>query len=45
MWATLYDTASLVLPRYARHVNAKEREAAAELLAQLRSYAHPDEAS
>ena len=45
MWATIYDTGCLVLPRYARRASAPEREAAHELLAQLRRFAHPDEAS
>lgn len=45
MWATVYDTACLVLPAYARHTSAPERAAATELLALLRSFAHPDEAS
>jgi CHAT domain-containing protein len=45
MWATVYDTACLVLPNYASHASAPEREAANEILARLRSFAHPDEAS
>jgi CHAT domain-containing protein len=43
MWASVYDTACLVLPNYARRATGKERAAAIELLAQLRSFAHPDE--
>jgi len=39
----VYDTACLVLPNYASRATGKEREAAKELLAQLRSFAHPDE--
>jgi hypothetical protein len=45
MWSTVYDTASLVLPAYASHSSASERKAATELLALLRSFAHPDEVS
>jgi len=45
MWASVYDTACLVLPNYASRASAKERTAANELLAQLRSFAHPDEAA
>ena len=44
MWASVYDTACLVLPNYASRATGKERAAANELLAQLRSFAHPDEA-
>jgi hypothetical protein len=44
MWASVYDTACLVLPSYASRATGKERAAANELLAQLRSFAHPDEA-
>jgi hypothetical protein len=43
MWATVYDTACLVLPRYAGNAKGKEKAAAYELLAQLRRFAHPDE--
>jgi hypothetical protein len=43
MWASVYDTACLVLPNYASRARGKERTAANELLAQLRSFAHPDE--
>ena len=43
MWASVYDTACLVLPNYASRATGKERAAANELLAQLRSFAHPDE--
>ena len=44
MWASVYDTACLILPNYAGRANEKEKAAAQELLAQLRSFAHPDEA-
>jgi CHAT domain-containing protein len=44
MWASVYDTACLVLPNYASRATGKERAAAHELLAQLRGFAHPDEA-
>jgi tetratricopeptide (TPR) repeat protein len=43
MWASVYDTACLVLPNYASRASGKESVAATELLAQLRSFAHPDE--
>jgi tetratricopeptide (TPR) repeat protein len=43
MWASVYDTACLVLPNYASRATGKERAAANELLAQLRTFAHPDE--
>jgi hypothetical protein len=43
MWASVYDTACLVLPNYASRATGKEKAAANELLAQLRSFAHPDE--
>jgi hypothetical protein len=43
MWASVYDTACLVLPNYASRAKGKERAAANELLAQLRGFAHPDE--
>ena len=43
MWASVYDTACLVLPNYASRAGGKERQAANELLAQLRKFAHPDE--
>jgi CHAT domain-containing protein len=43
MWATVYDNACLVLPRYAGNATGKEKAAANELLAQLRRFAHPDE--
>jgi CHAT domain-containing protein len=45
MWSTVYDTASLLLPAYASHSSASERKAATELLALLRGFAHPGEAS
>ena len=43
MWASVYDTACLVLPNYASRAKGKERAAANELLVQLRGFAHPDE--
>jgi hypothetical protein len=43
MWGSVYDTACLVLPNYASRASGKERAAANELLALLRSFAHPDE--
>ena len=43
MWASVYDTACLVLPNYASRATGKERSAANELLAQLRRFAHPQE--
>jgi len=43
MWASVYDTACLVLPNYAARATGKERTAASDLLAQLRSFAHPDD--
>jgi hypothetical protein len=43
MWASVYDTACLVLPNYASRARGKERAAANELLAQLRRFAHPKE--
>jgi CHAT domain-containing protein len=43
MWASVYDTACLVLPNYATRATGKERAAANELLAQLRRFAHPQE--
>lgn len=43
MWASVYDTACLVLPGYARRATGKERAAANALLAKLRSFAHPDD--
>ena len=45
MWASVYDTACLVLPNYASRATGREKAAAYELLAQLRSFAHPDEAA
>jgi len=41
MWASVYDTACLVLANYARRTTGKEKAAANELLAQLRVFAHP----
>ena len=43
MWATVYDTACLVLPNYASRATGNEKTAAHELLAQLRRFAHPEE--
>src|SRR4029077_8999354 len=43
MWASVYDTAYLVLPNYASRATGKERAAAQGLLAQLRRFAHPNE--
>jgi len=43
MWASVYDTACLVLPNYASRATGRERTAANELLAQLRDFAHPRE--
>jgi hypothetical protein len=43
MWASVYDTACLVLPNYASRASGRERAAANELLAQLRGFAHPRE--
>ena len=42
MWASVYDTACLVLPNYASRTTGKERAAANDLLAQLRTFAHPE---
>jgi hypothetical protein len=42
MWASVYDTACLVLPNYASRATGKERAAALELLALLRTFAHPE---
>ena len=41
MWASVYDTACLVLPNYAGRTTGKEKAAAAALLEQLRGFAHP----
>jgi tetratricopeptide (TPR) repeat protein len=43
MWASVYDTACLVLPNYASRATGRERTAANELLAQLRDFAHPQQ--
>jgi CHAT domain-containing protein len=43
MWASVYDTACLVLPNYASRATGREQTAANELLAKLRSFAHPQE--
>jgi hypothetical protein len=43
MWASVYDTACLVLPNYASRATGKEKTAANELLAQLRRFAYPQE--
>ena len=46
MWASVYDTACLVLPSYAGRVTGgREKSAAEALLARLRGFAHPEEAS
>ena len=42
MWGSVYDTACMVLPTYARRATGRERAAANDLLTLLRSYAHPD---
>ena len=42
MWASVYDTACLVLPSYADRVTGRERSTAKELLGQLRAFAHPE---
>ena len=42
MWASVYDTACLVLPNYANRALGKEKAAARELLAQLRRFAYPE---
>ena len=41
MWASVYDTACLVLATYAARATGRERAAAQALLAQLRGFAHP----
>jgi hypothetical protein len=43
MWASVYDTACLVLPNYASRATGRERTAANELLSLLRGFAHPQE--
>ncbi len=43
MWASVYDTACLVLPNYASRATGKERAAAHELLAHLRMFAHQNQ--
>ena len=45
MWASVYDTACLVLPSYADRVGGREKSTAKELLARLRAFAHPEEGS
>jgi CHAT domain-containing protein len=45
MWASVYDTACLVLPSYAGRVGGREKSTAKELLARLRAFAHPEEGS
>ena len=45
MWASVYDTACLVLPSYAERTDRRERSTAKTLLAQLRALAHPEESS
>jgi len=42
MWASVYDTACLVLPNYASRTTGRERATAQELLGQLRTFAHPE---
>jgi len=42
MWASVYDTACLVLPIYARRAPGRERAAANDLLAKIRLFAHPE---
>jgi hypothetical protein len=44
LWASVYDTACLVLPNYAGRATGRERTAANELLSVLRGFAHPQEA-
>ena len=41
MWASVYDTACLVLPTYAARTTGREKPAAQALLVQLRDFAHP----
>ena len=43
MWASVYDTACVVLPNYASRATAREQKAANELLSLLRGFAHPRE--
>jgi hypothetical protein len=45
MWASIYDTACLVLTSYASRSRGREKAAAQDLLAQLRGYAHPPPSS
>jgi hypothetical protein len=45
MWASVYDTACFVLPRYASRASAAEKEAASALLTHLQSLAQPAPAS
>jgi hypothetical protein len=40
MWATVYDTARFVLPRYASRASATEKHAAEALLKRLGGLAH-----
>jgi len=42
MWASVYDTACLVLPSYVDRVTGREQSTANALLEQLRAFAHPD---
>jgi CHAT domain-containing protein len=42
MWASVYDTASLVLPVYASRVTDREKAAAEGVLSRLRAFAHPE---
>jgi len=43
MWASVYDTACLVLPNYARRAKGPEKAAAHALFEKLRRFAHPEE--
>ncbi len=43
MWASVYDTACLVLPNYARRAKGPEKAAAYALLEKVRLFAHPEE--
>lgn len=43
MWASVYDNAFLVLAGYAQQGSVQERRAANELLAVVRTFAHPTE--
>jgi hypothetical protein len=43
MWGSVYDTACLVLPNYAKRASGREKAAAYALLGQLRKFAHPQD--